>query len=572
MADDFDMFGPFGWDPDAGEDWSLGAGIEPFNLAGHLGKDLLLIAEPMVPGSGSEDDQLEFFAPFGDIPDDWAFIGAQRQTVYVAATRGRSTANDDEPPAQHVPGRLLPWNFGARLFAGVNPLERGDVASGVLRLADPDGRLNSLIGKNWDTAPLTLKRGPRNTPFKDWEVVGRFKSAGLLRDIDEKQIAVRDLGWQLEAPLHGMTYLGTGGVEGEVAMTGKLKPWALGYCFNVEPNLISTADQIFQWSFTSSQAVQKFMHGAIEIDYSGDDYPTYAALAAAIIPAGEYATCLAQSLARPNITLQYGIRVDVIGDADEFEGHPGPTTRAGIIRRIVTAYGANYLDGASEIDASSFQRMDAYHSAPVGFFFGSPITKAQAVDRVLKGILGWARVRPDGRFTVGWVEAPEQMTAVITFVYGAHGMGKPRLIATSPPRRGTRIGYNFNNAPQPDRGSLAPLADEDDVRERGQEANFAESLRPAIGTLYPTSDIVTIADSGFATALGAENEAERQQVIFDVERFRWSWDLQVDPFIDLIGSAAQFSGAPEIVGEGRALLCAGINATGSSVNTFEFFV
>ena len=58
------------------------------------------------------------------------------------------------------------------------------------------------------------------------------------------------------------------------------------------------------------------------------DYATYDDLAAATIPSGECATCLALSLVRPNLALQYDIRVDVIGDADVVNGHPGPLTRA----------------------------------------------------------------------------------------------------------------------------------------------------------------------------------------------------------------------------------------------------
>lgn len=571
MEPDLDIFGPFGWETDGGEDWSAEVGIDPLALDAHLGQDLLLIAEPWEVGDASGGDDLDFSAPFGEV-DDWGGWETARRMLYVAATTGRSTANDDEPPAQHVAGRLLPWDFGTRLFEGVDPLARAGTNTGVIRFSDPGGTLNGLLlGRNWDSVPLTLKRGPRGTPFKDWPVVGRFRSAGLLRDPNEKAMRVRDLGWQLDSPLHGETFAGTGGLEGDARLTGHIKPWALGYCFNVEPVLLSEADQIVQWSLSSSQACEKFLHGAVPLTFNAD-HPDFASLAAATIPSGHYDTCLAHSLGRPNVTLQYDIRVDVVGDADVVNGHAGPMTRASIVRRIATFRGSSYLGEASEIDASSFQRMEAYHSAPVGWWFGGETTKAAALNRVLAGVLGWYRIHPDGRLAVGWVEAPELMTPAVTFDFGSHGMGLPRLIETAPPRRGTKIGYRFNEAPQPNRGSLAPGATDEEAAIRGQVARFMQSLRPAIGTLYPTSRIVAIEDSGFRDDSDAGLEAERQQVIFDQERSRWSIDFQIDPFIDLEGSATGLRGAPDVVGEGRAMLCVGVNAAGSSVNAFEFFV
>lgn len=570
MDPDLDIFGPYGWDTDAGDDWSAGAAINPLALTGHLDQEYLLIAEPWVVGEASEDD-LNFQAPYGDL-DDWGGSETVRRTLYLASTEGRSTANDDEPPAQYVAGLLMPWSFGQRLFEGIDPLQHGSVNTGLLRMQDPDGALNGLLlGRNWDSVPITLKRGPRGAPYSSFTVVGRYRSAGLLRDQDEKQLRVRDLVWQLDAPLHGETFSGTGGLEGDARLTGQIKPWALGYCFNVEPVMLSEATQIFQWSLSSSEECIDVRHGAADVNIDAD-YPDYAALAAATIPSGECATCLAESLVRLNLTLEFGVRVDVIGDADVVNGHGTPLTRAMIALRLATHRGANYLDEASEIDFSSFQRMEAWHSAEVGWFFGSETTKLAALRRVLAGILGWPHVRPDGRLTVGWLEAPELLTAAVTFEFGAYGMGKPRLVENGPPRRGTRIGYAYNNAPQKQRTDFASGTSEEDMAIYGDVARFSQALRPAIGTLYPTSQIVTIADSGFRLKAASDLEAERQQNIYDVERSRWVWDMQVDPHVDLVGAGAGLNGAPDVVGEGQAMLCVGLNAAGSSVSLFEFFV
>lgn len=568
MDPDLDIFGPYGWDTDAGEDFGAAVGIDPLVLDAHLGAEMLLIGQPWAVGSGADSEE-EFVAPFGDL-DDWGWSTA-RETIYIAATHSRSTANDDEPAAEYVAGRLMPFNFGSAIFSGVDPLDRGGANSGLIRLVDPDGVLNAkLLGRNWDSAPLILKRGRRGARYTTFSTVGSYRSAGLLRDLSEKQLRLRDLGWRLEGALHGETYGGTGGLDGDVRLAGTLKPWALGYCFNVGPILLNEADQIFQWSLSSSLACTAVRHGGSPITID-NDYTDRAALAAATIPSGGCATCLAESLVRLNLTLQFGVRVDVTGDADTVNGHGAPLTRASIIRRILTHRGDSRLDEAEEIDASSLQRMEAYHSAPVGWWFGGDTAKRAALERCLDGVLGWYRVRPDGRLSVGWLSAPEQMSPAVTFDFRSHGMGMPRLVATTPPRRGTRIGYRFNHAPQ-ERGDLTGSVSDENAEIYKAESRFSQAMRPAIGTLYPTSQIVTTADSGFRDEVDSALEAERQQSIFDVERNGWAIDLQVDPHIDLIGSGAGLRGRSDVVGEDSVMICVGIDAAGSSVSTFEFFV
>jgi hypothetical protein len=176
----FDTFAPLGSLGGPEDPWIIGITADPLSLSAHLGKDMLLIAEPWVLGNVDASPDLDMFPPLGSLAEDWLVGESERITVYIAATRGRSTANDDEPPAQYVPGRLTPLNFGSRLFDGVDPLTHGGFNFGVIELIDPEGVLNNLLGLHWDSTPLTIKRGPRNTPFKDWPVVARFRSAGLL--------------------------------------------------------------------------------------------------------------------------------------------------------------------------------------------------------------------------------------------------------------------------------------------------------------------------------------------------------------------------------------------------------
>lgn len=565
-----DFFPPFGQFGGPCQPWPLAAGVDPLDLGAHRGKDLLLIAEPSDPASGLS---LGIFGPFGDpvYPDggEWGWKGA-RITLYPAATTSRTTDNDDTPAAIYVHGGLpAAPNFGSSLFDGVDPMSRSRPAGGEIEIIDPQGELDYLLDYVWDSAPLTLKRGLRGTPYSTWETVARFTASGILPGLDAKRIALRDLGWQLQGPLHSEYFGGTGGLDGDPTMTGHWKPWALGYNFNAEPFLINAAAQIFQWSLSSSTALSAFRHGGVSLPI-GADYPTFDALAAATIPSGEVATCLAYSLARANIDLEFGVRVDVIGDADVSSGHPAPTTRAAIARRLATTRGLNRLDDASQIDMTAFNRVDIRHAAPVGWYFSQETSKAEALDLVMAGILGWWRIRPDGRLAIGFVESP-RIGSSIALQYKSEGMGKPRVVATSAPRAGTMMSWRTNNAPQ-NRGELAQSVDDASAALYGQVAQYVPSLSPSVRNLYPSAKIEFVENSGFWNQADAEVESGRHQGILCIPRKRWQWDMRVDPFVDLQGTVATLNDFDRLnAGSAKPVLSVGIDAQGSDDTVFDWW-
>jgi len=564
-----DWFPPLGQFGGPVQPWPLAAGVDPLNLGAHRGKDLLLIAEPTDPASGPS---LGVFGPLGDpvYPDsgEWGWKGT-RLTLYPAATTPRSSDNNDTPAATYVPGALpAAPNMGSSIFDGIDPASRSRPTVGEIELIDPGGDLDYLLRYVWDGAPLTLKRGTRGTPFSTWDVVARYTAAGILPDLDAKRISLRDLGWQLQGLLHADYYGGTGGLDGDPSLAGRWKPWALGYC-NAEPVLINAAAQIFQWSLTASAALTELRHGGVVLPVHAD-YPTFEALESASIPSGYHGTCLAHSLVRPNVGLQYGIRLDVIGDNEVAYGHPGPTTRAAIARRIATTRGPNRLDDAAQIDITAFNRLETRNAAPVGWYFSDVISKAEALDIVMGGILGWWRIRPDGRLTIGRVETP-RIGSTLAIEYKAEGMTKPRKVAGGPPRAGTNMSWRSNAAPEA-RNALATSVDETSAAIYGQAARYVPALSPHVVTLYPTAKVVYVANSGFWNEDDAGVEANRQQGILSIERSRWQWEMQVDPFVDMIGTVATLNNFNRLeVGAAASLLCVRMDTPGLAETTFDWW-
>lgn len=570
--DERDFIAPIGVLGGPVQPWTMTGSVAETFFRGHTGKDTLLVVEPK---SATQGLSLGPYGPLGEMewPEasgewQWTGIGI---TLYVAATTGRSSANDDTPPKQYVPGKLKPFNFGVSLFQGAKPWARSRPGAGAITLIDPDQRLDYLLPYIWDNAPITLKRGRRGTYFNTWETVGNYRSSALVYDINEKILQLRDLGWQLSGPIHNEVYAGTGGIEGDPERKGQFKPWALGYCFNIPPVLISASSQIFQFSLSSSQAVLEVRHGGSVLAFH-QDYADFATLAAASIPSGKYGTCLAQSLVRPVLTMDKSIRLDVIGDADVVLGYPGPTTRANIVRRLACSRGSNVLDMASEIDDASFNQMEAMHNAPVGWFFGSAVSKADAMDRVLGGILGWWSMRPNGRLIIGWVQDPATVTPIASLKYKRESMENLRCTEVLMPRNGTFVGFKHNYGPE-QRSAMSLGVSDANSAIYSQTARYASSTSTAVTNAYPTSEKVVVDETGFWLEADALLEAQRQQSIFAVERRAWEFRMECDPHVDVIGRVLSLTDVNSLgLGASTPMLCSGLSTPGTGKTTFSFFV
>lgn len=546
------------------EPWPFNAGASPLELSAHRGKAYLLVAEPLDLTQGI---QLGLFGPLGEMPypegGNWGWLGL-RSTLYVAATHGGSTRPDDVPASTYVPSKLAPPdNFGTQLFTGVNPQSRGSSGEGVLTVEDPDGELDYLFNYIWDSAPLTLKRGEPGTPFASWDVVARYTAANIRHDLDTKTFTLRDLGWQLSGPLHSEYYGGTGGLDGDASLKGRWKPYAVGYCGNVEPVMLNASRQIVQVSCSPIVAVLALKHGGVPLDFHAD-YPTYEALVAAdeagAIPSGKYATCLASALALANVELLYGLRLDVIGDSETAYGHGAPLTRAAIARRVATTRGASRLDDTAQIDMNSFADVEARHSAPVGWYWSDLISKADALTEIMAGILGWWRIRPSGELSIGFFDDPARGSALdLTFM--DEGMGMLRVTDETVPRAGTLVGWRRNYGPQ-SRDQLAGVVDAETAAILASPARYAQALAPHVAPLYPTAPVVTI-EGNYWFEVDAEVEAARQQSLFSVMRYRWQWDMELDPFVDIVGTVLTLKGVNRVgLGAAKPLLIAEFNAPG----------
>ncbi len=531
------------------------------------------VGGPLFPGGlvGHED-------PFSE---GWYGVAS---TEYLAATIGRTAAPGDLGANTWVrPALATNWNFANALNGGVSQ-DQGGSQWGVLTINDVTGDLDRIVKRQWDGATLELLRGPATARFDTWSTVAKMSAAGIVWDMNAKQIQVRPYAWKLESPLHDLRYTGSGGTDGDTTIANRLKPWLLGQCFNVTPVLINATNNVWQFTLGSAQAVTAVREGgsALSLDTSvgtGGNVTTYAALVAATIASGKYATCLALGLIRLGSVPLKGITIDAQGDADTIGGTAGYVyKRAAIARRVVLAYGESKLSTA-DLDEASFTAMDAAQAATIGIYFdgGSEVTKAAALNAILAGVAGHWRFTMTGQLKVGYISLPGD-TADFSLTRPKRGQdkGDANIVGGMSVRRFTpplqmivlKWGRNYTVQRTEDLAGIALSS----VQIYGADARQVSASSDQFRRSVPTAPI-RIVDSLFATEADAQAEANRQIRIFGQPRAEYDVPTRLDPFtLDPLGLSA------EVVGEtryefnsSRILLCTRMSVSGQNTNVLTLW-
>lgn len=145
-------------------------------------------------------------------------------------------------------------------------------------------------------------------------------------------------------------YAGTTGAEGGADLKDQPKPWAFGRCSNVEPVFIDQIDNVFQVSgYGPVSAISAVYERGASFGASLGDYPNYAALVAATVPEGRWATCLAEGMFRLGAPPFGVITCDVDGDST-----------SGFLRRTgaIVSEVARRLGHAAKVNSDSLAALD----------------------------------------------------------------------------------------------------------------------------------------------------------------------------------------------------------------------
>lgn len=431
-----------------------------------------------------------------------------------AATDDYSSLPGDTPGSQLFPAALKqPLTFTRSILAG-DRLGEMQTGWGEVVLDNTDGAYDYLIGGYAiDGRSITIRAGAPSESYDNFITVFDGVASDWRTTESEMIVKIRDSGARLEVPVLPTTYAGSGGAEGTSDFAGKRKPRVYGRCLNISAPLVIPTSLAYQINDGPISAVTGcYVRGSALS--AGADYGSLAALLAATVAAGTYATCVAAGWARIAYASSSEIGQvtwDVHGDST---GGYVETT-AGIVRRLIGAAGI----GSAETDAATFAAVDAAQPAPVGIYFepDAETTVSEAVRALTGGIGGWAGFSRQGLFQIGIVSAPEG-TPVVSLdrvdIVDIERLELPSGIWPPPWRRRVRYARNWTTQTT----DLAGIVTADRRAWLAEGYRTAEAAAPSVASDHPLAQDPDPVESYFADEADAQAEAARLLALYRVPR------------------------------------------------------
>lgn len=276
-------------------------------------------------------------------------------------------------------------------------------------------------------------------PGTAWPWRERFvgKISGFSRKGDSMTLGCKVDEEPFQAKVLTRTYAGTGNAEGGQDLKNRVKPLVIGHAHNVEPILLNAVDLVWQFSaYGAIEAVSYLYERGASFGTSIGNYASYATLVAATVPAGRWATCLAEGLVRLGAPNEGVITGDVAGHR---VGASTPELTGEVITALADIAG---LD-ASHLNEDALAALDIDRPFSVALSLQEQTSFKEIAQSLALACNYQAGVVFDGRFTVIKItlDQPEGMT------FDALGRSYPQIkdaeeLDTSPPYWKVTIGAN----------------------------------------------------------------------------------------------------------------------------------
>lgn len=250
---------------------------------------------------------------------------------------------------------------------------------------------------------IRIRFGPEDGEYGDFRIVEETFGKDWRGDEERIRLTVQDLQFRLDQQFQTASYRGTGGIEGDAALAGQLKPRLFGYRFHFTPKLISASQSIYQMSEFPVENVLSVRDGGAAYTFNSD-VTTYNALAALTLPEGHYAT--ARNLGLLRIHPAGGSLASVLGVEARGYNVGGYVEGAGdiLVRILRDLAGIN----DTEIDPGSFAPLNAYLT---GYYYdgtNESLTFRQVVQELTVQTNG--RIISDSRIRAARIIDPNSAT------------------------------------------------------------------------------------------------------------------------------------------------------------------
>ncbi len=449
-----------------------------------------------------------------------------REFRIFSATKEFVTQSTDTPATQPFFGTLVqPVSF-TRTLLGSSAIGSFTAGTGELDIANADGSYDFLIqGLAIDGRNIVVKIGRQGDPYNNFYTIFSGTASDWSVEEDLVKIMLIDNSYKLAVTLQPNLYGGTGGVDGTTDLLGKRKPRAFGYVNNISPPLITPTSLVYQVNDGPVQGTTAVYDRGSSLTFSAD-YSTYAALVAASIPAGNFATCNALGYFRLNSAPVGTVTADVSGDKT---GGVFASTSSAIVRRILSTTGT--IGDPSGLYLPSFASVLAAQPANIGYWVAPDDTNtiADALSNIMGAIGGWAGFRRNGLLEVGIFLGPAGRSPNAIFDKSdiISISRDPLPTSLSPPPYRQRCAYQHNWTTQTDiAGSVGATR----TSFLAQADRYSESVNQTILLNHPFAIDQTPVASYFLNQADAQTESDRLLALYANNVALYRFKVGIQPF------------------------------------------
>lgn len=332
------------------------------------------------------------------------------QTFYVSDERFVTEPDDTPANTAFRPSLIDPGSIGVHAFSDGRTGGATKLETGELVLANGDGHYDAWKDYGFDGREIVIRSGEAGAAYPGgFQVLFRGAMEAVEVDSAKAVVRLRDKQFVLSRLVQETRYAGTNsgstGLEGTADdLKGKVKPKCFGKVFNIAPPCVNTNTRVYEVHDGGAVAsITVYQGGLAMTPNATPDYANSAALLAAAITAGTFATCLAEGLFRLGSDPSGEITADVTQGATAAD-----RTAAQVLKALAIAAGVD----AGDINASDVTALDSDNSAEVGIWIGEEVSAQDAMDQIARSVGAAYNFDGPGELRMWRLEAPSGSAAL----------------------------------------------------------------------------------------------------------------------------------------------------------------
>lgn len=461
---------------------------------------------------------------------DWVIDG--ERTLYLGTATYVSKASDT-PALQEYLGYIQdPGDISQYMYASARSFGKSEVAKGDIVCTNKAGELDFVSKMGFKSGGLRIMQvASRSVALAT--ATNLFAGVPLYPDVglDKVIFSVSDRLAELDQPAQVEVFAGTNsgstGIEGSAdGIKGQTKPFMYGGpLFHVPATFVNESSRIYALNFDYAGATEGVASIAAVYDEglaktldtgvgTGGNVANLAALQAASITAGQYATCVAEGLFRFSGAANGVVTASVTQAA----------TRNGaeIVKDLIERIGFT----SSDYVAASFTTLGTDNNSDMEIYCDKDTTVLSLISEILNGYGAYLIVNTDNKFQVGRLTNPTAGSSVHTF--DQWSIQNLKIVSSRDPGEGLppkqiKINYKKNYRPLAD-SEFAGGVTETNRLLLGSEWKESVGLENENVVAKHFNPPIFVFDSHFTDEGDADDEVDRQNTLRQLERKYYSFD------------------------------------------------